>query len=238
MKALDGLWSPQLRLLKQQLHEGDEMALAAFWQQLTLKGTPLVEPLDEHYCLVTLIWRESGAREAGELTCALGGILNSRKMAPSLLHLEHSDLWYRTFQLQRNVRATYHFFVNGEAVSDPLSQHVFIVPADPVSVFGNREMKLAIVELPDAELERWNTLPPGTPHGNVSSQRLSSAIVGHEYRLSIYTPAGYHGNDTRYPLLLLYDEWTHTQVIPVPAILDSMIATGVIAPLCCRRVGA
>jgi enterochelin esterase-like enzyme len=231
MKALDGLWSPQLRLLKQRLQEGDQTALSTFWERLASEGTPLVEPLDEHYCFVTLLWRDSKVHEASELTCALGGILNSRKLAPALFHLEHSDLWYRTFQLQRNVRATYHFFVNGEAVSDPLSQHVFTVPADPVSVFGDKEMELAIVELPDAAPERWDTLLSGAPRGNVSSQLMSSSIVGHDYRLSVYTPPEYHTGDTAYPLLLLYDEWTHTQVIPVPAILDTMIAAGKIPPL-------
>jgi enterochelin esterase-like enzyme len=232
MEALNGLWSPQLIALQQQLQQGNNAALITFREKLIEQGTPLVEPFDEKQFLVTLLWLDlEGTRVPGELTCALGGILNSRKMAFPLFHLENSDLWYRTYRLPSNVRATYHFFINGEPVSDPLSQNVLLVPPAPVSVYGEKKMLLAIVELPDSTPEHWSLQRAGVPRGNVQTQLMHSSIVGHDYRLSIYTPPGYQTNRAPYPLLLLYDEWTYTHVIPTPIILDNMLANGLIPPL-------
>jgi enterochelin esterase-like enzyme len=231
MEALNSLYSPQLIALQQRLKDGDRSALTAFWEQLTKQGTPLVEQFDEKHYLVTLLWRDLEGRTPGELTCALGGILNSRKMAFPLFRLENSDLWYRSYRLPSQVRATYHFFLNGEPISDPLSQHVLPVPPDPVSVYGEKELRLAIVELPDSTPERWSQQRPGIPHGTVQTQHMYSSIAGHDYRLSIYTPSGYQTDGASYPLLLLYDEWTYTRVIPTPTILDNMIAEEAIPPL-------
>ena len=231
MKALDNLQSPYLLALQQQLQNGNGIALTSFWRELDAQGTPLVEPQDNGQYLVTLIWRDEEKRNVGELTCSLGGILNSRRMAPVLFQLDGSNLWYRTFLLPSSVRATYHFFVNNQPVSDPLSKRTLVVPADTVSVYGKQEMKLGIVELPDAELDIWSQQKPEIPQGKLDTQLFSSAIVGHDYRLSVYTPHDYQTNGAPYPLLLLYDEWTHTTSIPVPTILDNMIAAGVIPPV-------
>lgn len=231
MDALQGLWSPRLQILQQQLQRGNAAALPAFWEWVATHGTPLIEQSNDDHFLVTLVWRDGEQRAFGELTCAFGGILNSRKMAHPLFSLDASDLWYRTYRLPDTMRATYHFFVNGEPVSDPLSQHVLVVPSDTVSPFGMHEMKLAIVELPHATPESWGKRRPDVLQGNMQSQRLYSVLIGHDYRLSVYTPHGYQSEQTAYPLVLLFDEWTYTQVIPTPAILDVLIADGVIPPL-------
>ncbi len=231
MKALDNLQSPRLIILQQHLQNDNNAALTSFWRELEAQGTPLVEPQDNGQYLVTLIWRDEEKRNVGELTCSLGGFLNSRSMAPMLFQLDKSNLWYRTFLLPSNVRATYHFFVNNQPVSDPLSKRTLVVPADAVSVYSKQEMKLGIVELPDAELDIWSQKKPEMPQGKLHTQLFSSAIVGHDYRLSVYTSHGYEPTCISYPLLLLYDEWTYTTSIPAPTILDNMIAAGVIPPV-------
>ena len=232
MEALDGLWSPQLIALQQQFQEGERSALTAFRERLQVEGTPLVEPFGTEQFLVTVLWLDLEARLLpGELTCALGGILNSRKMAFPLLHLADSGLWYRTYSLPSQVRATYHFFLNGEAVADPLSHLPFAVPASPVSVYGEHELKLAVVELPDAAPDRWSQLRPDIARGRLQSQLMFSSITGHDYRLSTYLPPDYRDSEVPYPLLLLYDEWSYTQVVPTPIILDNMLADGLIPPL-------
>jgi len=231
MKALDGLHSPRLIALQQQLQNNNSAAIVSFWQELEAQGTPLVEPQNDGQSLVTLVWRDEEKHTPGELTCSLGGILNSRSMAPVLFQLYESNLWYRTFLLPGNVRATYHFFVNNQPVSDPLSKHTLTIPPNAVSVYGKQEMKLGIVELPDAEADIWSQQKPETPQGKLHTQLFSSTLVGHDYRLSVYTPHSYSSNGAPYPLLLLYDEWTHTTSIPAPTILDNMIAAGEIPPV-------
>jgi len=42
MKALDNLQSPHLLALQQHLRNGNNAAIASFWQELEAQGTPLV----------------------------------------------------------------------------------------------------------------------------------------------------------------------------------------------------
>lgn len=234
---LPNLQSPRLVTLQQQLQRGNNAALTSFWQELETQGTPLVEPQNGGQYLVTLLWRDDTVRKLGELTCSLGGILNSRSMAPVLFQLDGSNLWYRTFLLPSNIRATYHFFINNQPVSDPLSKHTLMIPADTVSVYSKQEMKLGIIELPNAEFDVWSQQKPETPQGKLHTQIFNSAIVGHDYRLSVYTPHGYSSNGAPYPLLLLYDEWTYTTSIPALTILDNMISAGIIPPVVATLFG-
>jgi enterochelin esterase family protein len=219
------------------LKKGNQSALQAFWEQVFAQGTPLVEQVGEKEYFVTLLWCDPTDWEPGELTCALGGILNSSRMAHPLFHLDGSDIWYRTYRLPSQVRATYHFFLNGEPVSDYLSPLALFVPADPVSVYGGKEMQLAIVELPDAAPDHWNVRRSGIPQGNLQTQSFTSAIAGHDYSLSIYTPPDYRSDGGPYPLLLFFDEWTYTHVIPLAKILDNLIADGAIPPLVAALFG-
>ncbi len=151
MQALEGLHSPRLLALQQALRM--ENSTQQFWQDIVAQGTPLVEPASDDEFLVTLLWRDQQTSRSGDLTCCLGGILNSRSMAHSLFQLDSSDIWYRTYLLPATIRATYHFFVNNEPVSDPLSKRILLIPPDEVSVFLDKEMRLAIVELPGAPAE-------------------------------------------------------------------------------------
>src|SRR5437660_2701061 len=105
MEALNGLYSPQLRQLAQELRSGNTAALTQFWQKISHHGTPLVEQLDSQQFLVTLLWRDTPALQ-GELQCSLGGILNSRSMAHPLICLEGTDLRYKSYVLPSNVSAT------------------------------------------------------------------------------------------------------------------------------------
>lgn len=230
MEALHGLYSPQLRLLAQELQTGNTTALIRFWQQIGQRGTPLIEPQNDQQFLVTLLWRDR-KEPVGTLQCSLGGILNSRRMAPELEHLEGTDLWYKSYRLPDNVSATYHFFVNGTPTPDPLCPRTFVVPPDDVSPFGEHETRLAIVELPNAMSQPWLEQRAETRRGQFSTQLLHSALVGHDYRLCVYTPHNYQPGGEAYPLLLLYDAWTYTQVIPTQTILDNMIAAGILPPI-------
>jgi len=49
--------------------------------------------------------------------------------------------------------------------------------------------------------------------------------------------ADYRGDGEPYPLLLFFDEWTYTHVIPLPKILDNLIAGGAIPPLVAALFG-
>jgi enterochelin esterase-like enzyme len=69
------------------------------------------------------------------------------------------------------------------------------------------------------------------PKGKVALHRMRSAVLGNERRAWVYTPPDYAAREDEHGLLLLFDGWTYTNDIPVPAILDRLIAEGRILPL-------
>jgi hypothetical protein len=67
--------SPRLAALQRSIAGGDRAALAAFWDEVARAGTPLIEPVagDADHCLVTFLWRATGAA-AVTLQSPAGGV--------------------------------------------------------------------------------------------------------------------------------------------------------------------
>src|SRR3954453_16690167 len=76
-----------------------------------------------------------------------------------------------------------------------------------------------------AQSSSWLTAKPGTPAGKVENGTIEDPLYNKPRRLHIYTPAGYDSkNKTAYPLLLVFDGDEYISDIPLPMILDNLIA--------------
>src|SRR6185295_17499404 len=99
--------SPRLATLQDRLKAGDQTALADFWKAIARDGAPIIEgvPGNDRDLLVTMVWR---AREETKnvFVFRLGDV--SRTMERML----DTDLWYKTFQLQKGARFIYQFATN------------------------------------------------------------------------------------------------------------------------------
>src|SRR5215510_4946714 len=98
--------SPRLAALEERVKAGDRAALDSFWKEIEQKGAPIIEPAtgsDE--MLVTMLWR---AREETRnvFVFRLGDV--NKPMA----HLLDTDLWYKTFRLQKGARFIYQLGTN------------------------------------------------------------------------------------------------------------------------------
>src|SRR6267378_2926986 len=166
--------SPRLMALQDRLKSGDREALDNFWKEITDRGAPMIEaaPDSEHDALVTILWR---AREETRnvFVFQLPGI--DKPMA----RLLDTDLWYKTFRLQKGARFTYRLATN---LPDPkewdgnFGRFMSAIRKDQFNPlqFAQRfnenpyEVEFfSAFELPSAEPQLWSDAQPAVPAGRV-----------------------------------------------------------------------
>ncbi len=233
--------SPRLRELVEAFERGDANALAAFWDEVTDRGAPLVEPIagDGKHRRVTFLWRAPDPVADVRLISLLADRRDN-----GMHRLAASDLWYRSITVANDVRATYQFFPrtddappkNGLAqfagyVHDPLNPRTFVFERDDEDP-DDFELTRSVLEMPDAAPQTLVERAVGVPEGTVEMHRLRSKILDNERRVWIYTPPGYNPDrDDPYDVLVLFDGTGFAKMSSLPVILDNLIAAGAIRPL-------
>ncbi|HXI26328.1 MAG TPA: alpha/beta hydrolase-fold protein [Pyrinomonadaceae bacterium] len=214
-KAPRRLDSPRLMALERKVKTGNRAAIKQFWEEVQGK-TPLVEPLpgDDQLRRVTFLWR--GGAEASEVT--LDGNFPPDSQDAPLMRLANTDVWFLTLRLPATARFTYGFNRSGKKQS-----------VDPLNPLKFRSS--SFVELPAAPLQSWITVQPDVPKGTLSQEKLRSENLKEERSVSIYTPPGYDPKNGSYGLLVLFDGQDYRGPMPIPTILDNLVAAKKIRPL-------
>ena len=238
-QSLDGRpLSPQLATLQDRLKSGDREALDSFWKEIGERGAPIIEGVagNDREVLVTMLWR---AREETKnvFVFRLGDV--SKPMA----RLLDTDLWYKTFRLQKGARFTYQFAANlpdpkewrgitrfeGALRNDPFNPLQFAERSNEFNPYeGN---SFSAVELPSAEPQSWIVVRPKVPTGRLQRDKFTSKLLGNERPIWIYTPHGYAADKKPYGLLVLTDGGIYVNTARVATTLDNLIAAGLIPPL-------
>ena len=173
--------SPRLAALQDRLKSGDRTALDKFWKEVTERGAPMIEPAvdNDREMLVTILWR--GTEETRSVF--VFGLLDMDKPMARLLD---TDLWYKTFRLQKGARFVYRLATN---LPDPkewtsLGRFVSAMRSDPLNPlqFAERANELnpyevtfySAAELPSAESQFWSVARPKVPTGRVQRQTFTS----------------------------------------------------------------
>jgi enterochelin esterase-like enzyme len=225
--------SPRLFRLWQDLAAGRRAAVAAFWTELDHKA-PLVEPFpgDPHDVLVTFVYRLADPT----LHVTIYGGPTAREKP--LVRLADSDVWYLTARMPADARFSYNFVVS----ADPLDfQDDYLVPkirvarrrgiGDPLNPTSTSQQ--ASVELRAAPAQPW-VQQTDAPKGELKRITIESDKLHEKRIVAIYTPPGFDPTRT-YPLLVAFDgEWfgmDESAGIPVPRILDNMIAAKQLPPM-------
>jgi enterochelin esterase family protein len=213
-KAPNRLESPRLTALARKVKAGNRAAIKTFWEEVQGK-TPLVEPVpgDDQLRRVTFLWR--GGAEASEVSFEAPILPDSEE---PLLRLPNTDVWFLTFRLPATARFTYSFKRPGKRQSfDPLNPLRF--------------RSSSFVELPAAPPQSWIEVRPDVPKGTLSHETLRSENLKEERPVSIYTPPGYDARSGSYGLLVLFDGQDSRGPMPIPTILDNLVAAKKIRPL-------
>lgn len=230
--------SPRLATLQERIKSGDQDALHSFWREITKSGTPIIEPApgSDGELLVTMVWRAT-EETRNVFVFRLGDV------SKPMTRLLDTDLWYKTFWLQKGARFTYQFATNlpdpktwrgitqfaGALRNDPLNSLQF---ADRANELNPYEVSLtSAVELPSAAPQSWIVVRPKVPTGRVQRDKFTSKLLGNERPIWIYTPAGYPAGKQPYGLLVLTDGGLFVNTARVATTLDNLIAAGLIPPL-------
>jgi enterochelin esterase family protein len=237
-KVDDRPLSPRLAALQERLKSDDRQALDSFWKEITERGAPMIEPAadSDREALVTMLWRSTEETK----NVFVFRLMDVNKPMTRLLD---TDLWYKTFQLQKGARFIYQFATNlpdpkewrgttrfaGALRNDPLNPLQF---AERSNEFNPYEVTFAsAVELPSAEPQVWSVVRPSVPTGRVQRDKFTSKVLGNERPIWIYTPHGYGTDKKPYSLLVLSDGGLYVNAAHVATTLDNLIAGGLLPPL-------
>lgn len=232
-QANDRFASPTVRALFTAARTHRQDVLDKAWDALDGKS-PIVEPYpgDAKDVLVSFVYR-SKMPYVG----MLGG--NGFREKP-LVRLADSDLWSLTMRMPADSRFDYAFI----ATDSPPDYHRPFKPGfgrdarfakialDPHN--KNTRFMFSRADLPGAAPQPWIAAKPDVAKGTIVPLTIASKLLKEDRKLGIYTPPGYDAKKT-YPLLIVFDGEAYGlgdgAMIPLPTILDNLIAAKKIPPI-------
>jgi enterochelin esterase family protein len=225
--------SPRLRQLKAQLAAGDKSALGRFWEAMATEHTPLVEPIPNETgkVLVTFLWR------------ATPGTTGVKTAGGPMTRLLETDLWYTTLTMDPSIPIFYSFFamVTGDKerrAADPLNPHRFVISAEvqatlppDVQTAAAWWQQTSMLLFRDNPSARWTEERPRTPKGKIDMFSLEETKRAKNRRVWVYTPPNYNPKSSEpCRLMVCFDGPSYLAEIPVPTILNNLLAAGKIPP--------
>src|SRR5258705_2416358 len=232
--------SPTITALQKSARKDARAAEAQFWATVQRVGTPIVEPIvgDTASVLFTFVWHgDSATKNVALVNIAIA----SYEPAEALLtRISGTDVWYRSYVGRADSRFSYELSPNDNLVSfdqvgdwgersatfrkDPFNKRVH------ASGFGREQ---SVAEGPRASRDEWSDARPGVAKGRVEQTTLKSELLGTTRDVWIYTPPGYDSlaRGGALPLLLTFDGGEYVTSIPVPTILDNLIAAKRVEPM-------
>ena len=133
-----------------------------------------------------------------------------------MLRLPDTDLWYVILEMPEDSRIEYQLEVchdgRTECMNDPLNPKLAYSPVGNSSVcFGPAYVT------PD-----WTIPDPEALPGRIEDLVVRSDVLGSDYTISLYTPAGF-SPDGSYPLLVVHDGGDFLRYAAAQTVLDNLI---------------
>jgi len=234
------LTSPRMEALKKDVEAGKPGVVAAFWEEVKAKGTPLAEPIEgnDSDWAVTFLWQAK--RETRNVFIMWFPWAAARPDDFKMVRLAGTDVWYRTVKIRRGARFAYTLSPNDPLRFDQTAGKLrsATAQADPLNPHhwgegpgGSPLEYQSMAELPGAVPQPYIKKRPDVPAGKVEWNTITSELVKNTRNLSIYTPPGYQRDGKPYGLLVVFDESAYVVNVPTPVILDNLLADRKIPPM-------
>jgi enterochelin esterase-like enzyme len=204
----------------------------AFWAMVTDRGTPLVEDGQDGRKVVTFLGR--GAKRNIRLFGAPSGDHEE------LQRLGGSDIWFKSFEVPDDTRLSYQLAFDvpdvpgtardrrvailSTAKADPLNRHGW--PAEAKDAYNQD----SVLELAGAPPQPF-LAEKGNPQGRLNTLSIESRLLGNRRDITFYYPPGFDPAHKDTILLFVFDADQYLGRVPVPRILDNMIAAGAVPPV-------
>ena len=185
---------------------------------------------------MTFVWRGAAdTRHVAVIDGVVVGIVGADPVKSLLSRLLETDVWYRTYIVRNDAR--FHYWLSPNDMLKSLLEPIHSKPKqDPLNSRVLYSGGPSYVELSEVALSSFTPVA-GNPAGKVEHTSRRSAILNNERDVWVYTPPGFSVTAKPYPLLIATDGMTYTSSIPVPVILDNLIASKRIPPLVAVFVG-
>jgi enterochelin esterase-like enzyme len=232
----EGVTSPRIETLRKQVQSGNPTAVSQFWEEVKSQSGPLVEeiPADSTHLLVTFLYRATGPTKSVVLYNQLNADRDESKNV--LARLLETDVWYKTFWIQNDMRLSYSLVPNPTEASLNYNKPELRLqdPLNPNSLPPGTNIGRSVLELPAAPPQSWIKPDPAIPSRELEEINIDSKILKTRRQAWIYTPPGYNPKRTdSYPVLICFDGEVYStpEFVPTPTILDNLITAKKIRPM-------
>ena len=159
--------SPSIVTLQHRLESGSAAAAKNFWDAVHKSGAPLIEaaPGANGFSLVTFLWQGNDQTRNVVIFDGVAGFDAKDQM----LHLDRSDVWYKTYRVRNDARFAYNLSPNDSLQSfdelksdEAMRSRLAMLKIDPLNphrcptTFGAYGAESSYVELSDAPHLVWN----------------------------------------------------------------------------------
>jgi len=234
--------STVIRELEKEVSSGKSTAVDNFWSSSSTQHSPIIEadPADANYSFVTFVWQGDTATKNVVVISPLALIsLEDARMQ----QLDGTDVWYKTYRMRNDARMTYRFAVNDSLVPFEKEVHFFermkpwkTDPRNPKTFNVGFGIVASVLELSGAPSTKWTESQESVPKGTLSQLSFESRLLHNQRPIWIYKPPIF-APDKTYPLVLIMDGDSYTTQVPLPTILDNLIAAKAIPPIMAALIG-
>lgn len=205
----------------QQLINADETEISQFWDSIAEKGTPMVESCkDTGSLILTFLFRDKrndieifiDIKNQNVDSCFGGDML--------LEHINNTDIWYKTFKIPEDWTCSYRFDVTDnsgtKAYTDKCNSNLIPVGVETSYSYNAFDY---FSDRSDVWFYERKTVSKGT----LTEYTIESRILENSRSVIVYKPFGY--NETNeYPVIVIFDQFLYLERVPLPTILDNLIA--------------
>ncbi|CCN69554.1 alpha/beta hydrolase-fold protein [Vibrio nigripulchritudo] len=223
--------SPDLVALQKDLLKGKSSAEKLFWEKVSQKGTPYIEPHDAENVSVTFLWK--------------GKVNNVRLLgAPYdghayLSKLEGADLWHKTYVVPKDFRLSYRMSPNMPQLENPKGREQRMAVLANLQLDPNNhhswdipEEGIALSTVTHGHPPSGDWLDENTENtGTVSVHEFVSKQLDNTRSVAIYRPYNDKALEADAPLLILFDGDSYLHRAKTPKLLDYLIETQQIPPM-------
>ncbi len=210
----------------ERLKSANENGIKQFWDSISKKGTPMVEKhIDTNSLILTFLYRNSknnikvhlDIKNLDNDTCCGDMMLNQ---------IRNTDIWYRTFKVPKDWVSSYRYNITDNSVTinltDKYNPNLIPIGIDTTYSYNSFDYLMDTSKV-------WFYERQGVSKGSLTEYTIQSKILKNYRSVMVYKPFGYNETET-YTSIVIFDQSLYLERVPLPTILNNLIAANKIPP--------